>query len=141
MKTIACPKCPSPLDPAAGPHHPYHDFTPDELKVIERYETSKAAEDREAGKAQAQMSKPEHHAEAVRMIHQFALTNSTLSANDLRRDMDKAGIDPAVRGGAWSSAVRAGYIAAEVYETSTGRSAHSKPVTRYVSQIFAGKAR
>jgi hypothetical protein len=68
---------------------------------------------------------------ALLVIHDAIQGRDTISANSIRYLMDIANVKNQVRGPAFARAVAEGLLEPIAQETSTGQSAHGKPVVTY----------
>jgi hypothetical protein len=68
---------------------------------------------------------------ALLVIHDAIQGRDTISANSIRYLMDIANVKGQVRGPAFARAVAEGILEPIAQETSTGQSAHGKPVVTY----------
>src|SRR5438132_784106 len=138
MTAAVCssPKCGRYVDAAAlaggFTTHPGCDLTAEQL-------TANAIARRDERRAAASKANPEHTKAALRIIRDYAETHQRISANDVRMAMDEAGVLTKVRGGAWNAAISQGLIEPEVFIKSTGRTAHAKAVTGYLSKCFVAE--
>lgn len=135
---VRCYECGGPLDDVDGlGTHPSCDPSdPDAAAIRQRcadeWAVLKAAG--MAGQAAAIAHAPDDHAAAVAIIHRAAVTMRMFSSNDLR-DTGWEQLASKVRGGAFTTAVRRGWLRHAGYEPSTSPATHGHDVKRWESQI------
>lgn len=78
---------------------------------------------------------PDDHARAVDVIHAAALSMPVFSANDLRSVDGWEQLHGPVRGAAFTTAIRRGWIEHAGYEPSTSLATHAHDVKKYRSLI------
>lgn len=89
------------------------------------------------GQAQAVATSPDDHAAAVEIIRQAATTMRTFGSNDCRTWPRWEHLRGPVRGAAFTTAMRRGWIRAEGFEASSSTATHAHSVRTYKSLIFA----